>query len=196
MMNYDKTKNCGMKINASIGSNRFMDIDWLILFDSLISTCFARWFDLLRSKIDSLDSEAVACRCSGKVFLKVSLNLLQFFWKETTTQVFPYEFGDIFKNTTFHRTLPVAASFDCLKYCFHCKIYQIMVIRYLFFSFFVWYVIVFTFCKLFVALQQLFLLVTILVVLFTNTALEEDSCTFSLYHKNLFPLLKTNNSDY
>ena len=91
----------------------------------------------LRSKIDSLDSEAVACRCSRKVFLKVSLNLLQCFLKETTTQVFPYEFGDIFKNTTFHRTLPVAASFDCLKYCFHCKIYQIMVIRYLFYSFFV-----------------------------------------------------------
>ena len=42
MMDYRKTKNYRMKINASIGQNRFMDIDRLMLVDSLISTCLTR----------------------------------------------------------------------------------------------------------------------------------------------------------
>ena len=46
MMDYEKTKKSPMKINASIGQNRFMDIDWLISVGSLISTCLTRWFDL------------------------------------------------------------------------------------------------------------------------------------------------------
>ena len=46
MMDYGKTKNSRMRINASIGQSRFMDIDWLISVDSLISTCFTRWFAL------------------------------------------------------------------------------------------------------------------------------------------------------
>ena len=32
-----------------------------------------------------------------------------FIKKETLTQVFPYEFSEIFKNTFFHRTPPVVA---------------------------------------------------------------------------------------
>ena len=38
MMDYEKTKNSRMKINALIVKNRFIDIDWLISVDSLIST--------------------------------------------------------------------------------------------------------------------------------------------------------------
>ena len=33
MMDYIKTKNYRMKINASMGKNRFIDIDWLIMVD-------------------------------------------------------------------------------------------------------------------------------------------------------------------
>ena len=40
MMDYGKTENSGIKINALIELNRFIDIDWLIMVDSLISTCF------------------------------------------------------------------------------------------------------------------------------------------------------------
>ena len=41
MMNFGG-KNYWMKINASIGQNGFMDIDWLISVDSLISTYLTR----------------------------------------------------------------------------------------------------------------------------------------------------------
>ena len=73
--------------------------------------------------------EAVAQRCSiKKVFLEVSQNsqkntcarvsflikllasAYNFIKKETPAQVFSCEFGEIFKNTSFYRTLPVAAS--------------------------------------------------------------------------------------
>ena len=44
ILNYDdgKTKNSRMKNNVSIGQNWFMDIDWLILVDSLTSVCFTQ----------------------------------------------------------------------------------------------------------------------------------------------------------
>ena len=39
--------NYWMKINASIGQKWFIDIDWLILVNLLISTYLTQWFDLL-----------------------------------------------------------------------------------------------------------------------------------------------------
>ena len=38
MIDYGKTENFRVKINASIGKNRFIDTDWLVSVDSLIST--------------------------------------------------------------------------------------------------------------------------------------------------------------
>ena len=38
-MDYWKTKNSRIKINALLGYNRVMDIDGLMSVDSLISTC-------------------------------------------------------------------------------------------------------------------------------------------------------------
>ena len=51
MMDYGKTKNYPMKINDLIGENRLIDIDWLILVDSLISTYLTRLFDLLNHNL-------------------------------------------------------------------------------------------------------------------------------------------------
>ena len=45
----------------------------------------------------------------------VGLQGLQFYSKETPTQVFSYEICQIFKNNFFCRTAPVAASVDCLN---------------------------------------------------------------------------------
>ena len=42
MMDYGKTKNYWMKINASTGKKQFIDIHWLVLVDSLISTYLTR----------------------------------------------------------------------------------------------------------------------------------------------------------
>ena len=42
MMDYGNTKKYRMKINNSIVRNRIINIDWLILADSLISTYLTR----------------------------------------------------------------------------------------------------------------------------------------------------------
>ena len=42
MMDYGKTNNYQIKIDASIGQNQFIDIDWLILVGSLKSTYLTR----------------------------------------------------------------------------------------------------------------------------------------------------------
>ena len=41
-----KQKNCGWKSTLWLDRIDFIDIDWLISVDSLISTCLTRWFDL------------------------------------------------------------------------------------------------------------------------------------------------------
>ena len=46
--------------------------------------------------------------CVG-VFFLIKLRACNFSKRETPTQVFPYEFYEIFKNAFFHRTPPVAA---------------------------------------------------------------------------------------
>ena len=54
----------------------------------------------------------ISRRSPSEVFCKkvVLKNFSKFTGKETLTQVFSYEFCEIFKNTYFYRATPVAAS--------------------------------------------------------------------------------------
>ena len=52
--------------------------------------------------------------CRSLFFSKVAWGL-QFYWKETTIQVFFSELCEIFKSTLFYRTPPVAASEKTLE---------------------------------------------------------------------------------
>ena len=79
---------------------------------------FDRVLNRSRTFVAKVLSEAVAQRCSvKKVFLKnfTRFTRKQLCWrlfilKKTASQVFSCEFYDIFKNTFFNRTPPVAAS--------------------------------------------------------------------------------------
>ena len=67
--------------------------------------------------------------CARDYFLiKLQVEACNFIKKETPTQVFSSEFCEISKNTSFHRTPPVAASELVKKCCF--RILQIEYIIY------------------------------------------------------------------
>ena len=67
--------------------------------------------------------------CARDYFLiKLQVEACNFIKKETLTQVFSSEFCEISKNTSFHRTHPVAASELVKKCCF--RILQIEYIIY------------------------------------------------------------------
>ena len=73
---------------------------------------------VFQMKLHTLASEVGVWRCSiKKVFLKISQNSQEItcarvatLLKKTLVQLFPSKFFEIFKNTFFHRTPPVAAS--------------------------------------------------------------------------------------
>ena len=87
-----------------------------------IPNCFMRKYS--KRKLDyirSSRSEVFCQKCVLRNFAKFtrkqgteSLFQFSFIKKETLTQVFSYEFCEISKNTSFHRTPLVAASVVCI----------------------------------------------------------------------------------
>ena len=87
-----------------------------------IPNCFMRKYS--KRKLDYIRSsrpEVFCQKCVLRNFAKFtrkqgteSLFQFSFIKKETLTQVFSYEFCEISKNTSFHRTPLVAASVICI----------------------------------------------------------------------------------